>query len=150
MKTSDETVEILNDLIEINNDRIIGYERALKELKEEDSDLKPLFLGFINQSRDLKNELGKEVQVMGGDMESGTTNRGKIYRAWMDVKAVVTGHDRHSVLASCEFGEDAAQRAYESALKEEILAYLNELIMEQKSSLREAHDEVKSFRDELV
>ena len=35
MITSKETIEILNDLIQINNDRITGYELALTELKEE-------------------------------------------------------------------------------------------------------------------
>ena len=33
MTTSQETIEILNDLVQINNDRIVGYEKALKELK---------------------------------------------------------------------------------------------------------------------
>jgi hypothetical protein len=31
MKTSRDAIEILNDLIEINNDRIKGYEHAIKE-----------------------------------------------------------------------------------------------------------------------
>ena len=36
MENTQATIEILNDLIQINNDRIAGYELALKELKEED------------------------------------------------------------------------------------------------------------------
>ena len=40
MEKSKEIVEVLNDLVLINNDRIEGYERAVKELKEEDHDLK--------------------------------------------------------------------------------------------------------------
>ena len=52
MTTSQETVEILNDLIEINNDRIVGYEKAIKELKQdEDTDLRGLFLSMIDESR---------------------------------------------------------------------------------------------------
>ena len=41
---------------------------------------------------------------------------GKIYRTWMDVKAAFARKERLSVLEACEFGEDAAQRAYEAAL----------------------------------
>ena len=60
--------------------------------------------------------LATEVAALGDDIEKGTTNSGKIYRAWMDVKAAFTGHDRKAILASCEFGEDAAQAAYKTAL----------------------------------
>jgi hypothetical protein len=42
--TSKETASVLEDLIKINNDRIEGYEKALKDLKAEDSDLRIIFL----------------------------------------------------------------------------------------------------------
>jgi uncharacterized protein (TIGR02284 family) len=148
MEDNKKVIEVLNDLIQINNDRITGYERALKELKDENSDLRTLFEGYIDQSRNIRNELGTEVQALHGKMDDGTTGSGKIYRAWMDVKAVFTGHDRHTVLENCEFGEDAAQKAYKSALNTEGLpAYLVELISKQQVELRSAHDEVKALRD---
>ena len=149
MENNKKVVEVLNDLIQINNDRITGYERAIKELKDESADLKTLFEGYIDQSRNIRNELGTEVQTLKGEMDDGTTGSGKIYRAWMDVKAVFTGHDRHTVLENCEFGEDAAQKAYKSALEtDDLPAYLVELISKQQIELRAAHDEVKALRDE--
>lgn len=151
MNTSNEVAGILNDLIMIHNDRIAGYERAIKELKNEDEDLKVLFAGLIAQSHEAKMELGKEVQVLGTDMETSTTNSGKIYRAWMDVKAVFTGHNSHTVLENCEFGEDAAQKAYETALAEKNLpAFLREMISMQQQILKDSHDEVKSLRDQYA
>ena len=149
MENKQKVVEVLNDLIQINNDRITGYERALKELKGDDDDLRTLFMGFIDQSRNLKNALGTEVQTLGTKMESDTTTSGKIYRAWMDVKALFTGHDRQTVLDNCEYGEDAAQKAYKEALKTENLpAYLFALINRQQEDLRRSHDEVKALRDQ--
>lgn len=146
-----EVKEILSDLIEINNDRIVGYERALKELREEDADLKPLFLGMIDESREAKMELGTELQVFKGDIDTGTTISGKIYRAWMDVKAMFTGHDRHTVLENCEFGEDAAQKAYKTALESDHLpAYLRDIIYDQQQILKASHNEIKAFRDNEV
>lgn len=148
MEDNKKVIEVLNDLIQINNDRVTGYERALKELKDDSTDLKTLFENYIDQSRNYRNALGTEVQALHGTMDDGTTNSGKIYRAWMDVKAVFTGHDRHTVLENCEFGEDAAQKAYKSALNTEgIPAFLLELITKQQQVLREAHDEVKALRD---
>lgn len=148
MQATLETIEILNDLIQINNDRIDGYEKALKELKEEDTDLRALFSSMISESHEIRLALGTEVNALGGDMETSTTTSGKIYRAWMDVKALFTGHDRHTVLANCERGEDAAQKAYITALEDEDLpAYLREMVMEQQQTLRRSHDQIKQLRD---
>jgi len=148
METKEATLDILNDLVLINNDRIEGYENALKETTEQDADLKPLFIRYIKESHQCKMELGTEIQAFGEDMETGTTGSGKLYRAWMDVKAVFTGHDRKTVLANCEAGEDAAQRAYKAALEdEELPAFLREIVTRQKEILRTAHNEVKALRD---
>jgi uncharacterized protein (TIGR02284 family) len=141
-------IETLNDLLQINNDRIVGYERAIEELKPEDSDLKTLFVRMIGESHKLKLALATEVQALGADADTGTTNSGKIYRAWMDVKAVFTGHDRKAVLDNCEAGEDAAQGAYKEALaQEDLSANIRSMVTEQKAQLRLSHDEIKALRD---
>lgn len=148
MQATMETIEILNDLVQINNDRIDGYEKALGELKQEDNDLRALFSSMISESHEIRLALGTEVNALGGDMSTSTTTSGKIYRAWMDFKAVFTGHDRHTVLANCERGEDAAQKAYNTALEDEDLpAYLREMVTEQQQTLRRSHDQIKGLRD---
>ena len=66
----------------------------------------------------------------------------------MDVKATFGGDDRHGRLASCEFGEDAAQKAYKDALKEDDLTVdVRATIESQKAILRQAHDKIKMMRD---
>jgi uncharacterized protein (TIGR02284 family) len=151
MQNIKETIEVLNDLIQINNDRILGYEKAIRETKPEDDDLKILYATMIAESHRNKIALASEVQAIGGDVEQGTTAGGKIYRAWMDVKAVFTGHSRHAILANCEAGEDASQRAYRSALEHEALpAYIRELLVRQEESLRAGHDEIKVLRDQYA
>ena len=148
MKTTEVTTEVLNDLVQINNDRIEGYEKARKELKDGDEDLKSLFLNMIEESQKYKLALATEISALGEDIETGTTTSGKIYRGWMDVKALFTGHDRQTVLNNCEFGEDAAQNAYKMALEEEDLpSNIRSLISDQKASLRQSHDEIKRLRD---
>ncbi|RYZ47623.1 MAG: PA2169 family four-helix-bundle protein [Sphingobacteriales bacterium] len=150
MPTNDSKVEILNDLIKINNDRIAGYERAINEAKDLDVDLKAMFEGMIRESQDYKQELANEYQNAGGqEVEDGTTNSGKIYRAWMDVKATFTGSDRKAILSSCEFGEDAWRRAYEAALSSEgeLDPETRNLITEQYNSEKKSHDLIKKYRD---
>ena len=149
MTTNDNLIEVLNDLIRINNDRIAGYEKAAEEAREIDVDLRTIFSRMSEESRQYAAELTQEVVRYGGDPASGTTNSGKIYRVWMDVKATFTGNSRQTILENCEFGEDAAQRAYESALKSdaELPADVRQLIANQKSSLKTSHDVIKKYRD---
>ena len=144
-----ESVEILNDLIQINNDRIEGYRRAIEELEAGDSDLTTLFSSFIQESQQFKQELVTQVTSLGGSTDTGTTNSGKIYRVWMDVKAIFTGHDRKTVLENCEFGEDAAQKAYNMALAtdSDLAVNLKEHVMRQQRSLKASHDKIKALRD---
>lgn len=145
---SKETIEILNDLIKINNDRIEGYSRAASEIKNVDFSLEPVFNRMANESRQYVSQLNSHVREMGGESESGTTVSGKLYRAWMDVKATFTGNDRAAILSSCEYGEDQAQKAYKQALENvDIDSESRELISAQKLSLKESHDTIKELRD---
>src|ERR1700712_1740886 len=108
-------IEILNDLLKINNDRVEGYSKASGEIN--DIDLKTVFLSMADESRKIASELVREIRKSGGEAQSSsTTAAGKIYRTWMDVKSTFTGKDRQATLNSCEFGEDAAQKAYKEAI----------------------------------
>ncbi|RXK81233.1 PA2169 family four-helix-bundle protein [Filimonas effusa] len=148
---NDFTIEVLNDLIQIHNDRITGYTKAIEELKPEDSDLKPLFADLISESESIKASLISNVQSAGGSIDTDTTASGKIYRAWMDVKAFFTGHTRHAVLASCEGGEDAAQKAYRTALEsDDISGALKTELASQQQTLRASHDRIKALRDQAA
>lgn len=151
MEKSKEIIEVLNDLIMINNDRIVGYEKAIKELKPEDQDLKSLFDHMIVESQQIKSDLIQEIQVLHGDVEKGTTEMGKIYRGWAGLKAIFTGESRHAVLANCEYGEDATQKAYHKALETEKLpAFLREMLITQQATLKTSHDEIRDLRNQYV
>ncbi len=149
MTRNDKLVEVLNDLIQINNDRVNGYERAADETKDRDVDLQGIFNKMANDSRQYAAELSREVSRLGGTPDTGTTNSGKLYRVWMDVKSLFTGKDRQAILENCEFGEDAAQKAYKAALSSdaEINAETRQLITDQQASLKTAHDLIKKYRD---
>ena len=150
MEQNERTAEILNDLVEINNDRIVGYEKAAKETKPEDSDLRTLFNEMADESRGYVDELKQYIQRSGEEPTKDTTKRGKIYRVWMDMKAAITGHNRKAILSSCEFGEDAAQKAYEHALEsDDLKEEFRAIVTDQKAKLRSSHDRIKSLRDSV-
>jgi uncharacterized protein (TIGR02284 family) len=142
-----KTEEILNDLIKINNDRVKGYEKAGKETDSKDADLRVLFQDMASESRRYAEELNKRVEGEHSPADETTVN-GDIYRAWMSVKATFGGKGRKAILSSCEFGEDAAQKAYESALTNtDLPPQIRQLITDQKSKLRKSHDKIKRMRD---
>lgn len=146
---TDELVEVLNDLVRINNDRISGYEKASDESKDLDADLRTVFRQMIDESRKYNAELTTRIHELGGEAEDGTTAMGKLYRAWMDVKATFSGNDRKAILESCEFGEDAAQKAYTDALAADadMDTETRQLIAAQKADLKKSHDLIKTYRD---
>ena len=146
-----KTIEVLNTLININNDRIEGYETATKETEEQE--LKTLFAQFISTSQKCKQELVTEVTKLGGKIAEGTMTSGKFFRVWMDVKAALTGKDRKAILNSCEYGEDIAVDTYNKALRnnmQDITAEQQTMLNAQHALIKADHDKVKAMRDALV
>lgn len=137
--------EVLNDLIEINNDRIAGYEKAAALTHEED--LLRTFNSMGDQSRGFVKALDETVKSAGGQAATGTTLRGKVYRTWMDIKSSFGGDDRKSILESCEYGEDAAKEAYKEALQEEFPSEIETLVKQQYDLLVQSHDKIHMLRD---
>jgi uncharacterized protein (TIGR02284 family) len=149
MEANKDLIEVLNDLIRINHDRTEGYHKAVEELKPTDIDLKTMFTNMANTSVQFANALAAEVRNLGGSPASDSTQSGKLYRVWMDIRSGISARDRKSVLALCEFGEDAALKAYNMALESdaEMNADVRGLIVEQRSSIQNSHDVVKRYRD---
>jgi len=146
----EKTIDVLNELVEINNDRIEGYETAYKETEEHD--LKSLFGELAGTSKRNNQELSNEILNLGGEPTDSTKVTGKFFRVWMDVKAALTGKDRKAILNSCEFGEDQALETYEDVLKDD-LEHLSmgqqSLVHKQHGLLKTDHDKVKRLRDAL-
>jgi uncharacterized protein (TIGR02284 family) len=143
-----KSIDLLNSLIEINNDRVEGYETASKET--DSAELKSLFSELKNTSQQNLGPLRSAVIQLGGTPEEGTRVTGKFFRVWMDVKAALTGNNRHQILSSCEFGEDKALEVYEDILANsptDLSAEHLSLVRTQQANLRGDHDRVKSLRD---
>jgi uncharacterized protein (TIGR02284 family) len=152
METADnKQVEILNDLIQINNDRIAGYEKAIDGLEDEgNEDLKRLFRHLVNNSVDYNETLEKQIGLLDGEPALGTSGAGKLYRAWMDFKALITGGDRAAILESCITGEETAIRAYKEAIADEELASdLQHVLNGQLDELQQSYQEITALRKVL-
>ncbi|MDB5229892.1 MAG: hypothetical protein JWN76_697 [Chitinophagaceae bacterium] len=145
--TKDAVTSSLEELIIINNDRYEGYKKAAEETK--DPDLKELFTKYSMQSQQFGSELRQYAKYNDTSDRDETKLSGKFYRAWMDVKAALTGRDRKAVLSSCEFGEDVALKSYDNVMKDQTNLPPDMLskVTSQHKEILQAHNRIKQMRD---
>jgi uncharacterized protein (TIGR02284 family) len=146
MKTS-KTIDILNELLDANNHRLDGYEKALNDAVEHD--FKALLARFARTSHKNGQELAYEILRLGGTPAKSTKTSGMFYRVWMDVKAAFAGKDREAILRSSKVDEDSALETYKDILNED-LDYLSAdqqtLVRVQYSLLKADHMIIQSLR----
>lgn len=145
-------IETLNDLILMNNDRIKGYGRALKDNKSKYKDLDILFREMIDQSTKFNGELTALVQEAGSRPETEGSLSGKLHRTLMDFKITFTGNVRKRLLIECEKGEDASKETYNEALHEDngLTDAQRDIIAAQAREQSISHDKIKALRDEAA
>ncbi len=148
MATTTETTSVVKDLIKMNNDRYNGFTKATEDV--DDSSLKDLFTRLGKQSNDFKNELLPFASGADLDDTTDTSVGSKLHRAWIDIKQAITGKDRHTILQSCEFGEDQILHTYKDTLQNdttELPSDLRMVIQRQETQLQQSHDMIKALRD---
>lgn len=142
---------LLNDLIEINNDRIAGYAKAIALVDStQDTDIISLFEKIGQQSQQFKTELTAFVQPRKEDAVERKSAMGNLYRMWMEIKITIAGNDRKSILASCEKGEDVFKRVYADVFKDatDMDENIRSIIKSQAELQQQIHDLLKALRDE--
>ncbi len=148
---NEKTIDTLNTLVKINNDRIEGYEKASENTEERD--LKDLFSTLKQTSQKFLDELKSEIKKLGGQVTEGTTTSGEFFRAWMDVKSALAGKDRKAVLNSCEYGEEQADETYQEILNdksEHLSPQQQSMIKEQHNLLKADQSKIKSMQNNPV
>lgn len=148
METTAKSTDTLNELIEINNDRVAGFEKAIADIKDPNTDLKAVFQEYADQSRQFSQELTGIVSREGGEAETGTSASGSLHRAWIDVKSLFGASDREGILNEAERGEDAIKKAYSDALRDgELSSDAQSAVSAQATQINAAHDRIKALRD---
>jgi uncharacterized protein (TIGR02284 family) len=149
MSNSREQSDILLRAIQINNDRIAGYTKAMELIDDGQSNsLKGVFQDYIDQSEDFKSQLSQLLEQGDGEIQKDTLFTGKLFRLWMDLKAGLSPSTTQAVLELCEKGEEEFRDTYQDILSEshdvfpEIVHVLNLHLVEQNN----AHIYIKELR----
>ncbi len=150
METPDpqKTISTLNTLIEALKDGEKGYQQVADATH--DADLKTLFGGYAEQRHEFAKELQKAAFELGeAKPETGGSVTSAVHRGWIGLKNVLTGQDRHGILAECERGEDSAVKSYRLALADASLgASVKTLVQTQHDAVLAAHNDIKKLRDD--
>lgn len=143
MASNDEVISALNNLIETCRDGQNGFQTAAEGIKN--SELKELFYGYSQQRARFVGELQDEVRRLGGDPENTGSVAATLHRGWINIKSTITGEDEGAIVAECERGEDSAVSNYRDALNTDTPANVRQVIERQFSSVKEAHDRIRSL-----
>lgn len=145
MATNDDTISILNNLIETNKDGQEGFKQAAEGIT--DSGLKSLFYEIGQQRAQYAGELQNLVRELGGDPETTSSTVGALHRSWINIKSLVTGQDEAGILAEAERGEDSAKKQYKDALAADLPADVRSVVQAQADKVMTDHDRIRDLRD---
>jgi uncharacterized protein (TIGR02284 family) len=146
IKTPDNAVRILNELIPICRDSEQGFQLAAMDVP--DPELARIFAEYSAQRAKFVGELEDRVRVLRAEPAKGGNPAAALHRAWLDLKAALAASEVHAILAEVERGEDIAVKTYRNALEaRDIDDDTGRLIQSQYELVQAAHDRVRQLRD---
>ena len=140
---NDKVVAALNNLIATCKDGQNGYQTAASCVTN--PDLKTLFQSYSRQRGQYAQELQDEVARLGGEPGKHGSVTGPVWRAWTNIKSLLSGGSEHAVITECERAEDAAKEAYADALRNTLPPHVQALPERQFAGVKEAHDRIRAL-----
>lgn len=141
-----QKADALHELLYFVNDRVEGYQRAVDE--SQDPQLSGYYKQLVSQSQQFANELNGYLREQGGERQTSTTVKGKLYRGWMDAKAAITGADEKAILGSNIYGEEWALKAYKEALADQsISGAIRQEVERQYEQSQKTYKELRKLQE---
>lgn len=116
-----KTLSTLNDLLNITNDRIMGFNKVEDKIWDSYGHLKNDYDQMVIESEGMRSDLIGLIKERGGEADDTPTTAGAIHRVWIDLKNSLSGNNHESTLQNVVFGEKAAINAYQEALQSDNL-----------------------------
>ncbi|MGN6542952.1 MAG: hypothetical protein ACTHKY_19235 [Ginsengibacter sp.] len=139
MEQYSELINVLNDLIYINKDRVRELNKRITDLGN-DFKYSRLLEQLIKQSLEFTDQLIHEVEKKGGVVINKVTgNTGAIFNSWEKLRSWLLKKKNLSVLEMLQYNTKAALKVYNEALfvVANIPADTLDLIATQKARIRE-------------
>jgi uncharacterized protein (TIGR02284 family) len=144
----EETIALLNELIETSRNGQLGYAEAAGLVRE--TRIQSMLEGYSKERAGFVKALQAEVEKLGGiPAESGSVGAA-LHRGWMDLKSAVTGGSSGAILAACESGEESAWTHYKNATDSDISGASRLIVDKQWEKIKEAIFHLQHLQGELT
>lgn len=148
MSDTSHDISTLNSLIATTIDSANGYEEAAKD--SETGRFGALFTSRASERRSVATKLQQEVSNLGGNPEDDGTVLAGAHRVFLNLKAVVTGHDDKAIINEVEAGEDHIKAKFEDAIEDRDLSpAVRALIEGCYASVKEGHDQMRDLKHSM-
>jgi uncharacterized protein (TIGR02284 family) len=141
----DDSVDVLNDLLECCRDGEYGYRQCAEHVKSDE--IKAVMLRHAEHCKSGASELEEQIRQLGGKIDEGGTVSGALHRGWVSIRGTLSGHSDQAMLDECERGEDAAVARYRKALKQDLPSPIRMVVQRQMQGVQHNHDTIKSLRN---
>ncbi|MEO3407607.1 PA2169 family four-helix-bundle protein [Mucilaginibacter sp. CAU 1740] len=115
LKTKDEVISDLKDLLELVNDGKEGYHTASEATAS--PELKALFSKLSGERIVYTSELRDHLALHGADADNDSGGiLGGLHRTWLIIKGALTGKDNRSLIETIITGEKAVIAKYDELI----------------------------------
>ena len=148
MTDTSHDIRTLNGLIATTIDSVDGYRTSASDV--ENPRFAELFTARASERSSVAEQLRGEVKRLGGNPEDDGTLLAAGHRAFVNLKATVTGRDDQAIVNEVERGEDHIKAKFEDALKDDSLSPSCRTVVETAyGSVKSGHDEMRDLKHNL-
>ena len=148
MIDTNHDIRTLNGLIATTIDSVDGYRTSAQDVAN--PRFAELFRSRASERSSVVEQLRAEVKRLGGNPEDDGTILAASHRAFVNLKAAVTGRDDQAIVDEVERGEDHIKAKFEAALKDDDLSpECRSLVETAYGSVKSGHDEMSQLKHNL-
>ena len=142
MKENDTIATILNNLVTINKDHIVGNKEAIHGTNNEN--IRHVLKRMVKQAENFILELKENINELGAEVTDKTITTGLVYNIWMDI-VYNNNAEKPEITNFCDQLEGTTLQAYDSALMKlkDLDKNIFDLVLRQKQELVQSCDEIK-------
>lgn len=141
-----ETINYLQELIQINVDSRDGFRQAAQDI--DDMTISQLFLQLADEREQQATQLSQYVELNQEAPNRSGSFAAALHRSWMSLRELLTTDNTKAILEEAERGEDQIKSAYENAIRETSGSAVNDVLLRQYAKVKTAHDRVRDLRDQ--
>ncbi len=146
MKTNNELINELNEVVEKNYDAIEGFNKAATKVNN--SELKRYLTDYATERSRFNQELRNEINALGGNAVDEGSLTGNLHRTWMDIKTAFTNDNEEEILEECIRGEKAAYDEYQEILHEyDTPSNVRNVLSKQSEEIRRELEQLRGLEE---